>query len=439
MQRRRFCAGRGSAPARQRVLPFLERRRRLDRWFKRGIVALTILCATALIAGTKAGRYLSRRVAVTARDGAIRLIGLPPDRAVIDARWRNERLRGVEQASATYRAIYGDVAPELRRLIDYGGLGPDQAVIRWGNYDRILLLPSSAFMPDDSGRSYRLRPHTRSVWLKAIDLPDSRLRGFFLMPDTDELPRLLKGTPGYIVPGSSQTTNSWGCRGPEPELDAPIRGLILGDSNMEGLLVGDQETPPERLRCALAARLRARVSVLNTGVLGYSPEQIYYTLLEYAPRFRPNFVLFSFCPNDFGSAFEKHPNPADIEEGQYWLGQILDYCRARNILFVATAVPDESHLTALRLEGHYPGRICDLLPINSLRYCNPMDAFADEHLRLVVELDRKGRRPAHSPLFNGAHSDGHMSAAGAALWGEALAHRLVPLLEGERLHGRIAF
>ena len=60
---------------------------------------------------------------------------------------------------------------------------------------------------------------------------------------------------GVVVPESVQTTNSWGCRGPEPDLTAPVRVLVLGDSMMQGALVGDQDTPPARLEGYLARAL----------------------------------------------------------------------------------------------------------------------------------------------------------------------------------------
>ena len=45
--------------------------------------------------------------------------------------------------------------------------------------------------------------------------------------------------------------------------------------------------------------MKTKVSILNTGHLGYSPEQYYYSLVEYADRFRPHFVVVSVFSNDF--------------------------------------------------------------------------------------------------------------------------------------------
>lgn len=46
--------------------------------------------------------------------------------------------------------------------------------------------------------------------------------------------------------------------------------------------------------------LKTRVSILNAGVMGYSPEQYYYSLKAFADRFSPQFVVVSVFINDFG-------------------------------------------------------------------------------------------------------------------------------------------
>ncbi len=161
------------------------------------------------------------------------------------------------------------------------------------------------FEADDTGRSYRLRPRTKSIWLRELALKAGVLM-FFLVPDGPDLAEAIRGTSAIVVSESKQTTNSWGLRGPEPELDAPLRGIVLGDSFMQGMFIGDNETPPECLRRDLEKQLKTKVSILNTGHLGYSPEQYYYTLLAFADRFRPHFVVVSVCLNDFGNAVRGH-------------------------------------------------------------------------------------------------------------------------------------
>ena len=137
-----------------------------------------------------------------------------------------------------------------------------------------------------------------------------------------------RGRTRQIVEGSTQTTNSWGLRGPEPDLTATWRGIVLGDSCMQGLFVGDLETPTECLKRDLKARLQASVEILNTGHLGYSPEQYYYTLLEYARRFPPQFVVISLCRRRLRR--RRPGGPARVREtgkrACYWLGEIRHYC-----------------------------------------------------------------------------------------------------------------
>jgi hypothetical protein len=83
---------------------------------------------------------------------------------------------------------------------------------------------------------------------------------FFLVPDGPGLAAALEGTSGIPVETSRQTTNSWGLRGPEPDPHAPLRGIVLGDSFMQGMFIGDRETPPECLRSYLEDQLETRVS-----------------------------------------------------------------------------------------------------------------------------------------------------------------------------------
>ena len=87
-------------------------------------------------------------------------------------------------------------------------------------------------------------------------------------------------------------------------MTARLRGIILGDSYMQGLFVGDDQTPCECLKRCLSQQLNVRTEILNTGHLGYSPEQEYYTLKEYDERFHPQFVILSLFANDFGDLFE---------------------------------------------------------------------------------------------------------------------------------------
>ncbi len=148
-------------------------------------------------------------------------------------------------------------------------MDPEHALLRWGNYNWTLLLSSVVFEADDL-RSYRFRPRTHSIWLR--NMPhESGGPLFFIVPDGPGLADAIRGTPAIPLESSRQTTNSWGLRGPEPDPQAPLRGIVLGDSYMQGMFIGDDETAPVCLRRYLQDHLKTKVSILNTGVMGYSP------------------------------------------------------------------------------------------------------------------------------------------------------------------------
>jgi lysophospholipase L1-like esterase len=394
---------------------------RLDRRFRWSIVAATLLAVASLVAATRAGRDSVRRLALELRVG----IASGPGRR---ARQEFSRRDRIDRTRALYRAEYSNAPPALRRLLDHGGLDPERALLRWGNYDHTLLLASTVFESDDSGRSYRMRPATRAVWVSGLSFP-GHLSGFFLLPDTGGLSDLARAAGGFVVAGSSQTTNAWGLRGPEPDVSAPIRGIVLGDSNMQGLFLGDDETPPECLRRELERRLGQRVSIVNTGHLGYSVEQFDAALREYGDRVRPHFVVLSFCPNDFGEAAEVLAGRGDYDEGSYWLDRVAGYCRARDILLVATPIPGEAQVVAAASERRYPGAISEVGAWNSLEYCNPTSDFVEAFLRLRLESLRRGQGVSGCPLYNGHLGDAHFSAEGARVWGRALARRVALLLQ----------
>jgi hypothetical protein len=315
----------------------------------------------------------------------------------------------------------------------YAGLDPEHGLLRWGNYDFTLLLPSTLFEPDDTGRSYRFRPNTHAIWLRSLTIKSGVLM-FFLVPDGPGLADAIKGTTAIPVETSRQSINSWGLRGPEPDPGAPLRGIVLGDSYMQGMFIGDQDTPVECLRRYLEEHDKTRVSLLNTGHLGYSPEQYYYTLLAYIDRFRPHFVVVSVFTNDFGDLNNvPMKGQGDWEEGKYWLDKIADLCRSRDLTCLIVPVPFAAHMFARRKAGYYPGMLTNILDVNGGMIVDPMDAFINAHLELVSEGERKGRRPRGCPLFNDEIGDGHFSPLGSAIWAGSVGRRLVLILDRDRL------
>jgi hypothetical protein len=402
------------------VLPFVVTAARRRRRFKQAIVLATLAACAGLLGGTAAGRFLIGSVASASRNVALRAAGGEPDRRQIEADWRRRRAFGVQMTRNLLRRVYREAAPGHQRLLRAAGMSPDDGLLRWGNFDGVLLLSSRVFAPDDHGRSYRLRPGVRSIWLRNVTLPHG-ISGFFLVPETPAILRLASECGAIPVAGSSQTTNSWGCRGPEPDPEASLRGLVLGDSYMQGLFLGDDETPSACLERDLRDRWGGSVSILNTGHLGYSPEQYYATLLEYAERFRPQLLVLSVCDNDFGGG--------DWGESSYWLGRIWQYGRTRGLICLTVPVPGSDQVVASRRVSAFPGRLARIAESNSSEYLDPTEDFVEAHLRLTTPALASGRLERSSPLFNLHLNDGHFSAEGARVWAAAVGRRLRLLLE----------
>jgi hypothetical protein len=198
---------------------------------------------------------------------------------------------------------------------------------------------------------------------------------------------------------------------------------------MQGLFIGDDQTPTECLRRYLESNLKVKASLLNTGHLGYSPEQEFYTLKEYADRFAPQFVVLSLFANDFGDAYEVMAGKGDWDEGKYWLSEILQYCRSRSILLLTVPAPHELQINNRRFAGFYPGKISNILETTGMFYLDPVEDFVNEHLARTLAGERAGNRPYHSPLFNGAIADGHFSPIGSEVWAASVGRRLLLLLE----------
>lgn len=407
---------------------FINRSQERARRFKAAIALVTFGLVVLLLAGTSSGRYLSYWATTRARWVALQAIGAPPDRAEIDDAWKQRRLHGIEQTRDRLRRIYAESGPEMRRLLDFAGLDPDHAVLRWGNFDRTLYLPSTVFEPDATGRSYRLRPNTKSVRVRN-PRRKGELPAYFPVPVDSRLPDLLRETGAVLADDSVQTTNSWGLRGPEPDLHAPLRGIILGGAYMQGLFVDDDQTPCERLKRFLAASVKMKTEILNTGHLGYSPEQEFHALREYVERFRPHFVVLSLFANDFGDVPEVLDGKGDWKEGEYWLGRITQYCRSRGLQCLVVPAPWVDQFERSRDAGSYPGEVSNILESSGMNYLDPIEDFANELLRHRLARKQAGRPAGANPLFNGRVGDGHFSPLGCEVWARSVGGRLRLLLE----------
>jgi hypothetical protein len=414
----------------QRTLPFIERSRRRQRFLKSVIVAITALVVAALCGGSAAGRFYLVLWASQAREVLARsLFGLEPDRDQIDAEWRLRRHRSIEATRANLTNFYRQTSDEMRELFRVVGMDPDHGLIRWGRADEAFVISSQVFEPDDRGRSYRFRPNTRSIWLRQITLRNGPF-GLFQVLDTPQHRAVAARAGATVDLGSAQTTNSWGLRGAEPDLSAAVRGVVLGDSFMQGMFNGDDDTPPVCLERYLRSAWKRQVSILNTGHIGYSPEQYYFSLREYGERLQPQFVVVSVCPNDFGDGPSVLAGKGDwFAQAEYWLEEIRVWCRARGVVFVLVPVPTRGQVETVRRDDIYPGQVCKIFHGSSSRYCDPLNEFIDENLKLS-RIDRSnGRTPVHSALYNREINDDHFSPRGAALWAEVVGRRLTRIID----------
>jgi len=415
----------------QRSFAFIDDWRRREASFKRLVLASTILLALLMVASVPRARAGTRLLFLR---GYTRLVGrLGFFARHEDAESLRQARREAEIASAR-TGLAEAICPgsTMDAFLKAAGMDAKLGLIRWGNFDRTLLLSSQVFVPDNAGRSYRMKPHYRSVWVIGLSL--NRVLGLFLIPDSPTVREAAGRAGGFVVSESIQNTNSWGCRGPEPNLCAPVRIMVLGDSMMQGALLGDEQTPPQQLRRYLEDELACEVSVLNTGHLGYSTEQYFHTLREFEKSFAPHFVVLSFCSNDFGDMTCE----ANWRETEAWLDGITDLQRRGRWHLLVVPAPSEQDLLGLRQVHLFPGRLTRIFKDQGREYFDPLDQFTDEQIRLQNEEVRH-RLPLSSPLYN-LHlmGDRHFSPRGADFWGKLVAARLLLVWDSLVLDGQPA-
>lgn len=417
---------------RQAEFSFIRRARRREHAFKWtiGLVTLAVVCA--LFASFEAGRHVLSGIPnfvetsfAQGRDFIVRrLIGLQPSREEIDALLKLRREKTEADTRRSIERFYKSTSDEMRHLFDVSGMSPQDCIVGIGRANNGFLLSSLVFEHDDQGRSYRLKPNVASVWLRQITL-DKGPFALFLVPDTPTVRQAAAAVGGIVDETSRQTTNAWGLRGPEPNPSATVRGIVLGDSFMQGMFNDDQHTPPLALERFLADAWNTDVSVLNTGHIGYAPEQYCQTLRALGPKFKPHFVIISVCPNDFGNDNDVVAGQGDDwDEATHWIGEILHWCRATNIPCMLVPAPLDRYVVGLRKDAWYPGRISNLFQGTSYAYCNPFEYFMEAHLR----AQRDNFAPGRCVLFNHHINDNHFSPRGAELWAEVVGTRLLGLM-----------
>ncbi|APW60213.1 hypothetical protein [Paludisphaera borealis] len=413
--------------------PTPSRSARRIRWFKRAIVLTTVGVAAGLLLASSTARFHVRNGAEQLRAELLwRVAGLKPDRTEVEAGWGRRRSRSIDQTHDVLSKFYDGTSDEMRALFRVAGMDPDHGLIRYGRGDQAFLISSQVFERDDHGRSYRMRPNTRSVWLRQVTLHNGPF-GLFQVLDAPEHRAAAERAGAIVDEGSVQNTNSWGLRGPEPDPNAPFRGVVLGDSFMQSMFNGDAETPSIYLARHLEDHWKQTVSIANTGHIGYSPEQYYFALEEYGERMRPQFVVVSVCPNDFGDGMPVLAGAGDwFDEAAYWLEKIQLWCNAHSASLFLVAVPTHIQIEHQRKEAFYPGQVCNIFRAAPAQYCNPVDEFIDENLRLKRDAIREGKGYEASLLYNRAIQDDHFSPRGADLWARIVARRLILMLETKK-------
>ena len=243
----------------------------------------------------------------------------------IEAQRHRDRLQGSSWSRNSWRLVADKGGPTMREFLRVAGMDRDSAVIRWGNFDWTLALSSAVFEPDDTGRSYRLKPNTRSVWL--INLTINKVLAMFEIPDTPEARRLGEAVGGRVVPGVGPDDQLLGL----PRSRARPGGAGPRDRprRLEHARVARRRRPdaagPARSRCSGRPR-RPRLDPEH----GTSRLLARAVLLQLDGLLRPippQFVIISICDNDFGDMKVDE----NWDESEYWLDVIAQFCRTRGV------------------------------------------------------------------------------------------------------------
>ena len=335
----------------------------------------------------------------------------------------------IEQSHGSLASTFAEYSPKLQRLLEYAGLDPDHALVRWGNFDRTVLLPSTVFEPDETGRSYRFRPNTRSIWVRNFPMKGP-VKAYFQVPDRPELAELVKGTVAQIVDGSTQTTNSWGLRGPEPDIEGGMAG------NRPGRLL---HAGPLRRRSRDAGGMPEARSHGPAGRTGRdlehgSPRLFTRAILLLADRIRRAFPAAVRRGQSLRQRLRRLSGSAR-GQGRLGGGKLLARPDPR-LLFgsrISSALScrprGSTRSKGLKCPGITPARSPTCWRRRGPVYLDPIAEFANAQLEIVNNSRRLGLASPGNPLFNGRIGDGHFSARGCEIWAAAVGRRLALLIE----------
>jgi lysophospholipase L1-like esterase len=162
-------------------------------------------------------------------------------------------------------------------------------------HDTLLVRP-------DAGRGYALRAGVRvDAYMlstgQALNLDPPVLH---LPPEAPMSPDLRAYVGRNARLHYSYGVDHLGFRRTLPEVESTRKILMVGDSVLFGVGVDDDAT----LASALQAQVGSAVQIVNAGVGGYGPDQIYAVAEELSSRGRYESLVYIACQNDFedGSA-----------------------------------------------------------------------------------------------------------------------------------------
>lgn len=322
--------------------------------------------------------------------------------------WQAFRVVGptaCERAERDFAAEWSKLSPESRNLLELAGYGPQDRLVVASNFDGALVFPGSV-MERHPKRGYRFQAGQDNLWARPGPWP-------FQMPMPDVSTVRVALEQAQISITSTEHINSFGCRGREPDdLDSyDHRVLVLGDSFAQGILVEEDETFSARLEDELRHSTGRKTLVANSGVIGYSTEQEYYTLEELASRLRPDVAVLCFYGNDVHHdhhAVFRSKNPAgDWASAERWLDRCAAYCRTNKIRFVVAVIPDRSQMARRAVRLSYQQRL---------------EAITSKLGIYLIDPDERFLAHRTEPLW--LPGDDHFAPAGHALFAQALAEHL---------------
>ena len=310
-----------------------------------------------------------------------------------------------ERAARDFAVEWEKLPPVKRDLLELAGYGPRDRLAVASNFDGALVF-SGSVMELHLQRGYRLRAGQENLWARPGPWP-------FQMPMPD-VPDVRDALDRAGVPvTTTEHINSFGCRGREPdEVDTyEYRVLVLGDSFAQGILVEDDDIFCARLEGELLQSSGRKTLVANSGVIGYSTEQEYYTLEELAPRLRPHVAVLCFYANDVHrdhhAVFRSRRPAGDWASAERWLERCAHYCRTNKFRFVVAVIPDRSQMTNRTIRRNYQHRLETITTKLGIYLIDPDERF----------LARRTK-----PLW--LQGDDHFAPAGHALFAQVLAEHL---------------